>query len=108
MRAYSSGMPRFISVGMMVPSYSKVGIPPQTPTDITVVETDEGLLVENFGQGQVEVRIVDMQGRVLYSLLSTETLLEIVPQLPAGVYLAHIVAGDKKQVVKLIGGETIR
>ena len=82
--------------------------PPQTPTDITVVETDDGLLIENFGQGQVEVRIVDMQGRVLYSLQSTEALLEIVPQLPAGVYLAHIVAGDKKQVVKLIGGEAIR
>lgn len=79
--------------------------PLKTPTDIAVVETDDGLHIENYGGETVEVRIVDMQGRVLYRLESSESILDIVPSLPAGVYLAHIVAGEHKAVVKLIGGQ---
>ena len=79
--------------------------PLKTPTDIAVVETGDGLHIENYGVETVEVRIVDMQGRVLYRLESSESILDIVPSLPAGVYLAHIVAGEHKAVVKLIGGQ---
>ena len=79
--------------------------PLKTPTDIAVVETGDGLHIENYGGETVEVRIVDMQGRVLYRLESSESILDIVPSLPAGVYLAHIVAGEHKAVVKLIGGQ---
>lgn len=79
--------------------------PLKTPTDIAVVETGDGLHIENYGGETVEVRIVDMQGRVLYRLESSESILDIVPSLPAGVYLAHIVAGENKAVVKLIGGQ---
>jgi uncharacterized repeat protein (TIGR02543 family) len=79
--------------------------PLKTPTSIAVVETGDGLHVENYGGETVEVRIVDMQGRVLYRLESSESILDIAPSLPAGVYLAHIVAGEHKAVVKLIGGQ---
>lgn len=79
--------------------------PLKTPTDIAVVETGDGLHIENYGGETVEVRIVDMQGRVLDRLESSESILDIVPSLPAGVYLAHIVAGEHKAVVKLIGGQ---
>jgi hypothetical protein len=79
--------------------------PLKTPTSIAVVETGDGLHIENYGVETVEVRIVDMQGRVLYRLESSESILDIVPSLPAGVYLAHIVAGEHKAVVKLIGGQ---
>lgn len=80
--------------------------PPMMPTDIEVVETDDGLHVENYGQQPVQISIVDMQGRILYNMHTTQAVLDVRPLLPAGVYVAYIVAGDKKQVIKLIGGES--
>ncbi|MBQ2540028.1 MAG: InlB B-repeat-containing protein [Paludibacteraceae bacterium] len=80
--------------------------PPMMPTDIEVVETDDGLHVENYGEQPVQISIVDMQGRILYNMHTTQAVLDIRPLLPAGVYVAYIVAGDKKQVIKLIGGES--
>ncbi len=80
--------------------------PYEVPTSITLVETDNSLHFENYGNQLVNVRIVDMQGRVVYTLKTTDEIVDIQPSLPLGVYLAHITMGNDSKVVRLIGKET--
>lgn len=80
--------------------------PQEVPTSITIVETDNSLHFENYGNQLVNVRIVDMQGRVVYTLKTTDEIVDIQPSLPLGVYLAHITMGNDSKVVRLIGKET--
>lgn len=79
--------------------------PPQVPTGVSLVETEESLHFDNYGNAPVDVRIVDMQGRVVYTCNSTDQIVDIRPMLPYGVYLAHIKMGDDYKVVRMIGKE---
>jgi hypothetical protein len=79
--------------------------PKNIPTDITIVESDGLLHFENYDNQLIQVSIVDMQGRVVYSLNSTDEIVDITPSLPLGVYLAHVNAGSDSRVFKLIGKE---
>lgn len=80
--------------------------PQEVPTSITLVETENSLHFENYGNQLVNVRIVDMQGRVVYTSNTTDEIVYIQPSLPLGVYLAHITMGNDSKVVRLIGKET--
>lgn len=80
--------------------------PYEVPTSITLVETENSLHFENYGNQLVNVRIVDMQGRVVYTCNTTDEIVDIQPSLPLGVYLAHITMGNDSKVVRLIGKET--
>lgn len=80
--------------------------PYEVPTSITLVETENSLHFENYGNQLVSVRIVDMQGRVVYTSNTTDEIVDIQPSLPLGVYLAHITMGNDSKVVRLIGKET--
>ena len=80
--------------------------PYEVPTSITLVETENSLHFENYGNQLVNVRIVDMQGRVVYTSNTTDEIVDIQPSLPLGVYLAHITMGNDSKVVRLIGKET--
>ena len=79
--------------------------PEQTPTSVSLVETGDNLHFENYGKELVTVRIVDMQGRVLYTTKTTDEIVHICPSLPYGVYLAHITMGNETRVVRMIGKE---
>ena len=79
--------------------------PKNIPTDITIVESDGLLHFENYDNQLIQVSIVDMQGRVVYSLNSTDEIVDITPSLPLGVYLVHVNAGSDSRVFKLIGKE---
>ena len=82
--------------------------PREIPTSITLVETENSLYFENYGNQLVRVRIVDMQGRVIYACNTTDEIVHIQPYLPLGVYLAHITMGNESKVVRLIGKEDKR
>ena len=82
--------------------------PREIPTSITLVETENSLYFENYGNQLVNVRIVDMQGRVIYACNTTDEIVHIQPYLPLGVYLAHITMGNESKVVRLIGKEDKR
>ena len=82
--------------------------PREIPTSITLVETENSLYFENYGNQLVRVRIVDMQGRVIYACNTTDEIVRIQPYLPLGVYLAHITMGNESKVVRLIGKEDKR
>ena len=82
--------------------------PQQVPTSITVVETENSLYFENYNNELIQVRIVDMQGRVIYACNTTDEIVNIEPYLPLGVYLAHITMGNESKVVRLIGKEDKR
>ena len=82
--------------------------PREIPTSITLVETENTLYFENYGNQLVRVRIVDMQGRVIYACNTTDEIVHIQPYLPLGVYLAHITMGNESKVVRLIGKEDKR
>ena len=82
--------------------------PQQVPTSITVVETENSLYFENYNNELIQVRIVDMQGRVIYTCNTTDEIVHIQPYLPLGVYLAHITMGNESKVVRLIGKEDKR
>ena len=82
--------------------------PREIPTSITIVETENSLYFENYGNQLVRVRIVDMQGRVIYACNTTDEIVHIQPYLPLGVYLAHITMGNESKVVRLIGKEDKR
>ena len=82
--------------------------PQQVPTSITVVETENSLYFENYNNELIQVRIVDMQGRVIYTCNTTDEIVNIEPYLPLGVYLAHITMGNDSKVVRLIGKEDKR
>ena len=79
--------------------------PKNLPTDISIVETEGILHFENYANQLIRVRIVDMQGRVVYNLNTTDEIVNISPSLPIGVYLVHITAGADTRVIKLIGKE---
>lgn len=79
--------------------------PPLAPTDLELVETENGLHIENYARQRVEVEFYDMQGRLVQGFHSTEAIVDIAPQLPIGVYMARIKAGDTVHVVKFIGKE---
>lgn len=79
--------------------------PEQTPTSVSLVETGDNLHFENYRKELVIVRIVDMQGRVLYTTKTTDEIVHICPSLPYGVYLAHITMGNETRVVRMIGKE---
>ncbi|MEE0951048.1 MAG: InlB B-repeat-containing protein [Paludibacteraceae bacterium] len=82
--------------------------PREIPTSITLVETENSLYFENYANQLVNVRIVDMQGRVIYACNTTDEIVHIQPYLPLGVYLAHITMGNDSKVVRLIGKEDKR
>lgn len=82
--------------------------PREIPTSITLVETENSLYFENYANQLVNVRIVDMQGRVIYACNTTDEIVHIQPYLPLGVYLAHITMGNESKVVRLIGKEDKR
>ena len=82
--------------------------PQQVPTSITVVETENSLYFENYNNELIQVRIVDMQGRVIYTCNTTDEIVNVEPYLPLGVYLAHITMGNESKVVRLIGKEDKR
>lgn len=79
--------------------------PPLMPTDLEMVETDGLFHFENYARQAIEVRIFDVQGRVVYTLNTNDEIVDIAPALPVGVYMARIKAGDTVKVVKLIGKE---
>ena len=79
--------------------------PPLAPTDLELVEKENGLHIENYARQRVEVEFYDMQGRLVQGFHSTEAIVDIAPQLPIGVYMARIKAGDTVHVVKFIGKE---
>jgi hypothetical protein len=82
--------------------------PPLLPMDISLVETEGILHFENYANESIEVRIVDMQGRVVWTTKSSDEIVDIAPSLPYGVYLAHIKMGNASKVIRVIGKEGAR
>ena len=82
--------------------------PPLLPMDISLVETEGILHFENYAKEPIEVRIVDMQGRVVWTIKSSDEIVDIAPSLPYGVYLAHVKMGSASKVIRIIGKEGAR
>jgi uncharacterized protein len=60
------------------------------------------LFIESISQLPANIRIVDMQGKQVARLVNTGSVVDIGEKLNPGIYLAEIIQGDERRVVKLV------